>query len=314
MKYAVLDIQVLTRGNKTVSLWTEQEAVEIEALEDNRFHVTVPEGINRLPLYAAPDEAESDAETVTLTMIQSGISARAAGDLRPSIDEAEVVNRIRLNHELDDTASHIELTLTVDRKNQASADTEARAAQYMLGGKLPEGSKACSLDIGVTKVLQRGGGETSRTSVHTLEGPIHVTMDLEPGLRGFENLVILRIHDDQAGYIRPEKLDGGTRIRFKTDRFSEYILVGSDELLIPEQRTDGVVTIIEEANYAHPDEAGTATPSQAVGGNAFDRWQFPWWILILSAILLIGSYLYYQHDKKTDEDVEDEGGDEPDEQ
>ena len=136
-----------------------------------------------------------------------------------------------------------------------------------------------------------------------------MTMDLEPGLRGFEHLVILRIHEDQAGYIRPEKLDGGTRIRFKTDRFSEYILVGSDERLIPEQRTDGVVTIMTEADQTQPDETGTATPSQTAGAAAADQWQFPWWILILSAILLIGSYLYYRHDKEpeeTEEEVDEE--------
>lgn len=298
-KYAVLDIQVHTRGNKTVNLWTEQEAVEIEVFEDNRFHLTVPEGISPLPLYAAPDGGLSETETVTLTVIQGGISARAAGDLRPSIDEAEVVNRVRLNHELDDTASHIELTLTVDRKNQASAGAETKAARYMLGGQLPEDSRACSLDIGLTKELQRDGGETSRTSVHTLEGPVHVTMDLEPGFRGYDNLVILRIHDDRAGYIRPEKLDGGSRIRFKTDRFSEYILVGSDGLLIPEQRTDGVVTIIGEADHTQPDESGTATSSQAAETGACGRRQFPWWILTLFAVLPAGIYLYRRRDKQT---------------
>lgn len=316
VKYAVLDIQVLTRGNEAVSLWTGQEGVEVEALEDNRFHLTIPEGTDRLLLQAAPEGAENDAETVTLMVIQSGMSARAAGDLQPSIDEAEVVNRIKLNHELDDTASRIDLTLTVDQKEQAAADINTRAAQYMLGGKLPEGSKVRSLDIGLTKEVRTGSGETNRTSVHTLEGPIHVTMDLEPGLRGFEHLLILRIHEDQAGYIRPEKLDGGTRIRFKTDRFSEYILVGSDEHLIPEQRTDGVVTIKTEADQTKPDEAGTATPSQAAGATAADQWQFPWWILILSAILLLGSYLYYRHDnepEETEEEADEETEeDEPD--
>lgn len=312
MKYTVLDIQVLTKGSKTVKLWTEDENVSVEPVEDNLFHVEIPEGTERLLLYALPDGTETETETVKLTVIQGGISARAAGDLHPKVDEAEVVNRIKLSHELDDAASRIELTLTVDRQNDSSAAAETKAAEYMLGGKLPVGSKASSLDIAMTKQLWTENGSGKHTSIHSLEGPIHVTMDLEPEFREYENLLILRLHDDEAGYIRPEKMEGGTRIQFETDRFSEYILVGSDGLLIPEQRTDGVMTISAEVEPAQPDDGGTATPLQATGSNqslANGRWRFPWWILILSASLLAGSCLYYRNEKKQRGENDDEADD-----
>ena len=162
----------------------------------------------------------------------------------------------------------------------------------LMGQELPEDIRLQAMDITMTRYAS-GNGEA--TQIHSLDHEIGLTVDLTSELRGYRHYAVMRLHEeDQATLIPPDITEDQTRLTVRTDRFSDYVLLCSNQLLVPAQKPEGgpllsiqdrPEPVIAEASGA---DAGTAIRS-------FLQYHWILWVILLLALILALIQLWRLH-------------------
>lgn len=175
------------------------------------------------------DDVSTEIE-VTVTVKKDGsLDVDATGEFKPTIDMSneEVVSAIKnvLSEEqlaaIEDGTAKVEITLDV--KN---IDTTVTQADKDL---IAEAIESISGDYIVMNYLDIKFGANVDGEVITIsetDGLITVSVALDKAANGTYKVV--RIHDGKADVIDSELSADGTRLTFKTDKFSTYAIIFAD--------------------------------------------------------------------------------------
>jgi len=285
-------LPLLTDPEGEVTLTADRRDVDVEALEDNIFEVTIPEGADRTRLTART--GGTDGRAYVLTVIQGSFSADAAGALNPEIEELEVLNSISLEEEFADSrARAVNLRIQVSRTDE----DPKKAARYLLGEKLPADAKVQTLDIRMLKQVKNSSGLTDTDTIARLKNPVHITMDLETEYRGYKHIAIMRLHEDQASFLKSDMNQAKNRVTFRTDRFSDYMVICSDEdltgLLSKPEQIFIVTATLSEASPSEP------TYELQKPGLLYlaKHPRLPWWILLIALLILVYELERYRRER-----------------
>ncbi|MBD5157430.1 MAG: Ig domain-containing protein, partial [Butyrivibrio sp.] len=175
------------------------------------------------------DDVSTEIE-VTVTVKKDGsLDVDATGEFKPTIDMSneEVVSAIKnvLSEEqlaaIEDGTAKVEITLDVTNidatVSQADKDLIAEAIESISGDYIVMNY----LDI---KFGANVDGEV--ISIFETDGLITVSVALDKAANGTYKVV--RIHDGKADVIDSELSADGTRLTFRTDKFSTYAIIFAD--------------------------------------------------------------------------------------
>lgn len=175
------------------------------------------------------DDVSTEIE-VTVTVKKDGsLDVDATGEFKPTIDMSneEVVSAIKnvLSEEqlaaIEDGTAKVEITLDVTNidatVSQADKDLIAEAIESISGDYIVMNY----LDI---KFGANVDGEV--ISISETDGLITVSVALDKAANGTYKVV--RIHDGKADVIDSELSADGTRLTFRTDKFSTYAIIFAD--------------------------------------------------------------------------------------
>ena len=175
------------------------------------------------------DDVSTEIE-VTVTVKKDGsLDVDATGEFKPTIDMSneEVVSAIKnvLSEEqlaaIEDGTAKVEITLDVTNidatVSQADKDLIAEAIESISGDYIVMNY----LDI---KFGANVDGEV--ISISETDGLITVSVAIDNAANGTYKVV--RIHDGKADVIDSELSADGTRLTFRTDKFSTYAIIFAD--------------------------------------------------------------------------------------
>ena len=298
-RYAALRIRPAEESTGA-SLTAAQGQAEITEQPDGSFQVRIPAGEEAVELNLKTGPGRGEA---VLTVYQAQVAVSAAGELNPSVQAEEVLGSLNLTNEISKgTVQPFGIRLEVSRGEEPEGEAWKAIEPY-----LPQDTVRRPLDLSLAKIKDETDG-IRRESLHSLTQEIHVTLDREEEMA---YCAVLRIHEGQADLIRPEVSRDKQRITFTTDRFSQFLVLYSNEELkgveeVLEQQA-GVITetLPVEAEDRSPEGVETA---MVTGAGQIYKISL-WIILILAAV--ISAYLIYK--KKRREKEAREGGQEMEE-
>ena len=207
-------------GVTDVSLTVDQPSVRAELLEDKSFTLLIP------------PECESVKVTLTLngtlnshlTVATAGtrFKAEAEGVYRPEIDEGEVLNSLNLSREsTDPKVTKVVIALEADTGKEVERFEAFK----------PGSAVSINLDLKLTKTVYNDKGQSTVGRIVKLQNPITITLDRPEESRRSKYTSVMRLHNGVVTLIDPEFSEDGNRISFKTDRFSDYSIVCSNEFI-----------------------------------------------------------------------------------
>lgn len=119
---------------------------------------------------------------------------------------------------VDNTISKIDVTLTVEKKDDKPDSDKVEAAK-------PSGSTiGLYLDIKLEKTVTTTGGQGAPVSVTEAVKPITITIVIPEDLRGGSNYRVIRNHDNAAKVIDSTYDAAKNTLTFETDKFSTYAI------------------------------------------------------------------------------------------
>ena len=208
--------------------------IQIKQDSEDSFEVWMPESADKVCLTVSYTGLIS--HQIYISRIGDEFTARAEGLYNPEIEEDQMLNSVNLRKEAaSKDIKAVELLLVVEDRE---ADPEAQATgdsrlEQLLGIYLPR--SGISTDLLNISLFQTNIGEDDTPKTKQLDkitNPIKITLDIPEELRSKQFIYMARIHDGEISFIDMAVNGDKSRGTLYSDRYSDYVLIGSDENMI----------------------------------------------------------------------------------
>lgn len=203
----------------------------VVTVDEDGVLTAVAEGTATITVTA--DGASAEIEVTVTVKKEGSLDVDAKGEFKPSIEmsKEEVVASIKnvLSEEqlaaIEDGTAKIEIELNIANidgtVSQEDKDLIADAIK-----ELADGGKLNFMVMNYLDVTFGANVDGDVIKISETDGLITVSVALEKAVNG--TYKVIRIHDGKAEVIDSELSEDGTRLTFKTDKFSTYAIVFAD--------------------------------------------------------------------------------------
>ena len=224
----------------------------VVTVDEDGVLTAVAEGTATITVTA--DGASAEIEVTVTVKKEGSLDVDAKGEFKPSIEmsKEEVVASIKnvLSEEqlaaIEDGTAKIEIELNIANidgtVSQEDKDLIADAIK-----ELADGGKLNFMVMNYLDVTFGANVDGDVIKISETDGLITVSVALEKAVNG--TYKVIRIHDGKAEVIDSELSEDGTRLTFKTDKFSTYAIVFAD-VASGDKTTPALIVLLAVAGLA----------------------------------------------------------------